>query len=68
MYVKVIKPELIFDLPRRRTFLGKLLQRVVLTDEKGHVWKLTQNTDLVLRAATNQTESIRPAFLITLLD
>ena len=31
MYVKIIKPELIFDLPHRRTlkFLGKLLQKVV---------------------------------------
>ena len=55
MYVKVIKPELIFDLPHRRTlkFLGKLLQKVVFTDEKGHVCKLTQNTDLVLGPATN---------------
>ena len=55
MYVKVIKPELIFDLPHRRTlkFLGKLLQKVVLTDEKGHVCKFTQNTDLGFGPATN---------------
>ena len=52
MYVKVIKPELIFDLPHRRTSLGKLLPKVVFTDEKGHVCKLTQNTDLVLGPAT----------------
>ena len=50
MYVKVIKPELIFDLPHRRTFLGKLLQKVVFS-EKRHVCKLT--TDLVLGPATN---------------
>ena len=53
MYVKVIKPELIFNLPHRTTFLGKLLQKVVFTDEKGHVCKLTQNTDLALGPATN---------------
>ena len=34
MYVKVIKPELIFDLPHRRTFLGKLLQKVVIHRRK----------------------------------
>ena len=34
MYVKVIKPELIFDLPHRRTSLGKLLQKVVIHRRK----------------------------------
>ena len=53
MYVKVIKPELIFDLPHRRTSLGKCCRRLSFTDEKEHVCKLTQNTDLVLGPATN---------------
>ena len=34
MYVKVIKPELIFDLPHRRTSLGKLLPKVVIHRRK----------------------------------
>ena len=34
MYVKVIKPELIFDLPHRRTSLDKLLPKVVIHRRK----------------------------------
>ena len=45
MYVKVIKPELIFDLPHCRTSLRKLSQKGVFTDEKRHVCKLIQNTE-----------------------
>ena len=45
MYVKVIKPELIFNLPHCRTSLRKLLQKGVFRDEKRHVCKLIQNTE-----------------------
>ena len=45
MYVKVIKPELIFDLLHCRTSLRNLLQKGVFTDEEGHVCKLIQNTE-----------------------
>ena len=45
MCMKVIKPELIFDLPHCRTFLRKLLQKGVFTDENRHVCKLIQNTE-----------------------
>ena len=60
MYVKVIKPELIFDLPHCRTSLRKLLQKGVFTDEKRHVCKLIQNTEDSSQHTKNRRIVVRP--------